>query len=164
MGLAKSLDGKNAIVTGSGNGIGRAIAMRFAAEGARVTVADIEEDAGRETVDRIAKAGGTAIFVRTDTTDSDAIKAAVAATIAAHDEIDVLVNNAAAFVFGKEFAGTVKLSGSSSPMKPQLLINDKPDKSDTLNQFVTVGYKFYSAAKTLNPKFGVMIKASKTSF
>lgn len=77
---------------------------------------------------------------------------------------DTSSTGVAAFVFGKEFAGTVKLSGSSSPMKPQLLINDKPDKSDTLNQFVTVGYKFYSAAKTLNPKFGVMIKASKTSF
>lgn len=101
MGLAKSLDGKTAIVTGSGNGIGRAIAMRFAAEGARVTVADIEGDAGQETVDRITANGGTAIFVRTDTTDSDAIKATVAATVAAHGEIDVLVNNAAAFVFGK---------------------------------------------------------------
>ncbi|MDG0866159.1 SDR family NAD(P)-dependent oxidoreductase [Candidatus Lucifugimonas marina] len=101
MGLANSLDGKTAIVTGSGNGIGRAIAMRFAAEGARVTVADIEEDAGQETVDRITADGGTAIFVRTDTTDSDAIKATVSATIAAHGEIDVLVNNAAAFVFGK---------------------------------------------------------------
>lgn len=101
MGMANSLDGKTAIVTGSGNGIGRAIAMRFAAEGAKVTVADIEEDAGRETVDRITSAGGKAIFTLTDTTDSDAIKATVAATIAAHGEIDVLVNNAAAFVFGK---------------------------------------------------------------
>jgi NAD(P)-dependent dehydrogenase (short-subunit alcohol dehydrogenase family) len=101
MGLANSLDGKNAIVTGSGNGIGRAIAMRFAAEGARVTVADIEEDAGRETVDRIENAGGTALFVHTDTTDADAIKAAVAETISTHGEVDVLVNNAAAFVFGK---------------------------------------------------------------
>jgi NAD(P)-dependent dehydrogenase (short-subunit alcohol dehydrogenase family) len=44
MGLAKSLDGKSAIVTGSGNGIGRAIALRFAAEGAKVVVAEIEEE------------------------------------------------------------------------------------------------------------------------
>ena len=101
MGLSNSLDGKNAIVTGSGNGIGRAIAMRFAAEGAQVTVADIEEDAGLETVERIAKAGGTALFTHTDTTDEDAIKAAVAETISSHGEVDVLVNNAAAFVFGK---------------------------------------------------------------
>ncbi|GIT59989.1 MAG: hypothetical protein Ct9H300mP19_19370 [Dehalococcoidia bacterium] len=45
------MKGKNAIVTGSGNGIGRAIALRFAAEGANVTVAEIEEDSGRETVE-----------------------------------------------------------------------------------------------------------------
>jgi NAD(P)-dependent dehydrogenase (short-subunit alcohol dehydrogenase family) len=101
MGLSNSLEGKNAIVTGSGNGIGRAIAMRFAAEGAKVTVAEIEEDTGQATVDLITQAGGTAIYSRTDTTDSVSVKAAVAATNAAHGEVDVLVNNAAAFVFGK---------------------------------------------------------------
>ena len=101
MGLANALDGKTAIITGSGNGIGRAIAVRFAAEGAKVTVAEIEEDSGRETVELISQAGGTAIFSRTDTTDSDSIRATVAATVAAHSEVDLLVNNAAAFVFGK---------------------------------------------------------------
>ncbi|MDP6665935.1 MAG: SDR family oxidoreductase [Dehalococcoidia bacterium] len=95
------LENKNAIVTGSGNGIGRAIAQRFASEGARVTVAELEEDAGRETVELIAQAGGTAIFVQTDTSDSASVKAAVAAAIAAHGDIDLHVNNAAAFVFGK---------------------------------------------------------------
>ena len=101
MGLSSALEGKTAIVTGSGNGIGRAIAMRFAAEGAKVTVAEIEEDSGQETVELIAQAGGTAIFSRTDTTDSESIKASVAVTKAAHGEVDLLVNNAAAFVFGK---------------------------------------------------------------
>jgi NAD(P)-dependent dehydrogenase (short-subunit alcohol dehydrogenase family) len=101
MGLNNALDGKNAIVTGSGNGIGRAIAIRFAAEGAKVTVAEIEEDSGQETVEMITQAGGAAIFSKTDTTDSGSIKAAVGATIAAHGEVDRLVNNAAAFVFGK---------------------------------------------------------------
>lgn len=101
MGLANSLDGKTAIVTGSGNGIGRAIAMRFAAEGAKITVAEIEEDSGQETVELINQAGGTAVFSRTDTTDSDSVKSTVAATASVHGEVDVLVNNAAAFVFGK---------------------------------------------------------------
>lgn len=101
MGVANSMDGKTAIVTGSGNGIGRAIAMRFAQEGARVTVAEIEEDTGQETVELITQAGGSAIFSHTDTTDSDSIKAAVAATESAHGDVDLLVNNAAAFVFGK---------------------------------------------------------------
>ena len=53
---------KVAIVTGSGNGIGRAIAVRFAAEGAAVTVAEVEEEAGRDTVASIAKSGGRALF------------------------------------------------------------------------------------------------------
>ena len=101
MGFGTSINGKTAIVTGSGNGIGRAIAVRFAAEGAKITVAEIEEDAGQATVEMIQKAGGQAIFSHTDTTDSDAIKATIAATKHAHGEIDILVNNAAAFVFGK---------------------------------------------------------------
>jgi len=95
------LQDKNAIVTGSGNGIGRAIAQRFASEGAKVTVAELEEESGRETVELIEQAGGTAVFVQTDTSDSASVKAAMAAALAAHGEIDLLVNNAAAFVFGK---------------------------------------------------------------
>ena len=94
------LQNKNAIVTGGGNGIGRAIARRFASEGARVTVAELEEDSGRETVGMIEQAGGTAFFVETDTSDPAAVKRAVGAAVAAHGDVDLLVNNAAAFVFG----------------------------------------------------------------
>ena len=94
------LQNKNAIVTGGGNGIGRAIARRFASEGARVTVAELEEDSGRETVGMIEQAGGTAVFVETDTSDPAAVKRAVGAAVAAHGDVDLLVNNAAAFVFG----------------------------------------------------------------
>ena len=95
------LQNKNAIVTGSGNGIGRAIARRFAAEGASVTVAELEEDAGRETVELIKQAGGSAVYVATDTSDSSSVKSAVSEAVSAHGEVDLLVNNAAAFVFGK---------------------------------------------------------------
>lgn len=94
------LQNKNAIVTGSGNGIGRAIAQRFALEGARVTVAELEVDAGHETVELIERAGGAAHFVETDTSDSTSVKTTVAEAIAAQGEVDLLVNNAAAFVFG----------------------------------------------------------------
>ena len=88
------LEGKNAIVTGSGNGIGRAIALRFAAEGANVTVAEIEEDSGRETVELIQKAGGTAVYSSTDTSDGVSVKQTVSNAIDAHGDVDILINNA----------------------------------------------------------------------
>jgi NAD(P)-dependent dehydrogenase (short-subunit alcohol dehydrogenase family) len=74
--------------------------VRFASEGARVTVAEIEVEAGEETVALITQAGGKAVFSLTDTSDAASVKATVAAAISAHGDIDLLVNNAAAFVFG----------------------------------------------------------------
>lgn len=94
------LKNKTAIVTGSGNGIGRAIATRFAKEGASITVAELEEEAGRETVEAIAAAGGNALFHQTDTSNSDSVQAMVEATVAHFGTVNLLVNNAAAFVFG----------------------------------------------------------------
>ena len=95
------LAGKSTIVTGAGSGIGRAIAQRFATEGAAVLVADIEEPGGRETVSAIQAAGGRAEFIRTDVANEDDCRAMAAAAQRYFGGIDVLVNNAAAFVFGK---------------------------------------------------------------
>lgn len=95
------LAGKNAIVTGSGNGIGRAIALRFAFEGANVTVAELEEDSGKETVELVTRAGGNAVYSHTDTAESSSVKATVKNAVAKYGDVDLLVNNAAAFVFGK---------------------------------------------------------------
>ena len=95
------LEGKNAIVTGAGAGIGRATALRFAEEGAKVMVAERDEASGRETAERIRQAGGEARFHRTDVADAGAVERMVAAAVAGLGPVNVLVNNAAAFVFGR---------------------------------------------------------------
>jgi L-rhamnose 1-dehydrogenase len=112
------LDGKVAIVTGAARGIGRAIALRFGQEGARVAVVDVREPEGRETVrlinDDLGRGGGAsapapqatterssvemapsgrAVFVRADVSDSVQIQAMVAAVLAQWGRIDILVND-----------------------------------------------------------------------
>src|ERR1700752_1652656 len=70
--MAGLLDGKSALITGGGGGIGRAAALAFAREGARVAIADISAEAARETVDQVNAAGGQAISLSGDVTrDAD---------------------------------------------------------------------------------------------
>ena len=88
------VQGKVAVVTGAGSGIGRATALAFAAEGASVVVADIDEAGGNETVGMIHDAGGTAMFVRTDVTEPRSLEAMFAAAAAEYGGIDVVHNNA----------------------------------------------------------------------
>ena len=94
------LKNKVAIVTGGANGIGRAICELFAQEGASVVVADIERDAGLQTVDRIEAGGGKAVMVETDVSKEDDVRRMVAAAARAFGSVDVLVSDAAAFSFG----------------------------------------------------------------
>jgi NAD(P)-dependent dehydrogenase (short-subunit alcohol dehydrogenase family) len=88
------LEGKSALITGAGSGIGKAIALLFAAEGAKVMVADINEEAGRAVVRQIEEGGGVASFLRADTSSEADVKAAIAATVEAWGRLDILVNNA----------------------------------------------------------------------
>jgi NAD(P)-dependent dehydrogenase (short-subunit alcohol dehydrogenase family) len=87
--------GKVVIVTGGASGVGRATAERFAAEGASVVVADVDDVGGKQTTDTIQAAGGAATYVSTDVADEEAAVALVRAALDTYGGLDVAVNNAA---------------------------------------------------------------------
>jgi len=90
----KRLEGKVAIITGAGSGIGRESALLFAREGARVVVSDFASDAGEETVSRIRESGGEATFINTDVTKASDAERMVKMTIEQYGAEDILYNNA----------------------------------------------------------------------
>src|ERR1700674_5188553 len=97
------LDGKSAIVTGAGSGIGRAIALTFAASGARVVVLDRDLAAATETVAAVRNAGGAADAIECDVARAGSVQSAFERVDAAGARVDILVNNA-----GIAHVGTVE--------------------------------------------------------
>ena len=94
MSTPQVLEGKSAIITGAGNGIGRATAKAMAAAGAKVCVSDTLAEDGLRTVSEITDAGGKAIFVLADISNEEQVQNVVNETVAAFGRLDILVNNA----------------------------------------------------------------------
>lgn len=97
------LDGKTAFITGAGSGIGRSIAEVYAAAGATVWVADVNEDGANETVEMITKKNGNAQWVKCDVTTTSSVEHAVNSVLELSQNIDILVNNA-----GVGFVGNIE--------------------------------------------------------
>jgi NAD(P)-dependent dehydrogenase (short-subunit alcohol dehydrogenase family) len=118
--MTSSLAGKIAVVTGASSGIGRAIAVNFAAEGAVVVIADVTAqplEGGEPTFDLIARSGGTAFFEKTDVGSWDDVDALIGRTVARHGRLDVMVNNAAIF------SGTPLLETSAVQWEQVMRVN-----------------------------------------
>lgn len=88
------LENKVVVVSGAGSGIGRAIAINYAKEGAKVVVADINVEHGEETVSLIKNSGGEAFFVKADSSKADENKKLVDAVVEKYDRLDIACNNA----------------------------------------------------------------------
>lgn len=89
MDVSRTLEGRVAVVTGAGDGIGAAVARAYAAEGARVVVAELSEESGRAVAEEV-----DGLFVRTDVSDRGQVEAMVQAAVDTWGSVDVLVNNA----------------------------------------------------------------------
>ncbi len=102
-----ALDGKVSLVTGGGSGLGRATALAFAREGARVVIADVDSRGGEETCGLIKSAGGEALFVKADVSKSAEVAAMVERTVGAYGRLDCAFNNAG--IMPKGFVPTADL-------------------------------------------------------
>ncbi|UMZ72582.1 3-oxoacyl-ACP reductase FabG [Natranaerofaba carboxydovora] len=88
------LKDKVAIITGGGSGIGKETALLFAKEGAKIVIADYEEEASRQTLNEIVDNGSSAIFVKTDVKEIEEVEKMIEKTLEEYGEVDILVNNA----------------------------------------------------------------------
>lgn len=137
------LEGKVAFITGAAKGIGAGCARVFAAEGAAVVIADIDEAGGEQVAAEIASAGGSAWYRHTDVLRADSIRESIEATLARHGHLDILLNNA----------------GTHIPKGAEALSEDEWDFLLTLNlksAFLTTKY----ALPALKASRGTIINMS----
>src|SRR6516225_7083928 len=123
--MAGLLDGKSALITGGGGGIGRATSLAFAREGARVAVADAAEAAAQETVALINKAGGQAMSLTGDVTDAGVVEQTVKAVVTAYGRLDCAFNNAGIAGFQVDASGKKTAEWSEQPFDRMIGVNLK---------------------------------------
>src|SRR5205823_12076644 len=92
--MAGRVDGKVALVTGGASGIGRATALTFAREGAKLVIADMNAEGGQQTVHMITEKGGEGTFVQVDVTSTSAVEAMISKTVETYGRLDCAHNNA----------------------------------------------------------------------
>lgn len=140
--MAGMLEGKTALITGAARGIGRATALLFAKEGARVAVADMSAAGAAETVGLINAGGGQAISITVDVTDAKQVAAMVASTVAAFGRLDCAYNNAGIAGYQVNAAGKRTADWSEEAVDRMLAVNLKGVwlcMRDELHQMVKQG-------------------------
>lgn len=160
--MTRQFENKVALVTGAGSGIGRAAALAFAREGARVVVVDIAEVGGMETVKLIEEGGGQAIFARCDVSSRHDVEAMVKRTVETYGRLDCAFNNAGAGVLTSttdcteeafDLAVRVNLKGGWLCMKYEILQMEKQGGGAIVNTASAAGvvaqqgHSPYSGAK-----------------
>jgi NAD(P)-dependent dehydrogenase (short-subunit alcohol dehydrogenase family) len=123
--MAGLLEGKSALITGGGGGIGRATALAFAREGARVAVADAAQQTAQETVALINKAGGQAMMLTGDVTDASVVEAMVKSVVAAYGRLDCAFNNAGIAGFQVDASGKKTADWSEQSFDRMIAVNLK---------------------------------------
>jgi len=157
-------EGKTAVVTGAASGMGRATAMAFAREGANVVLADVAEDPGNEAAVSISKAGGHALFKKTDVSRETEVEALAAFAVKAFGTVDFWVNNAATLgksvLIGEQSAETlervlgINVKGTVFGMKHALSVMTQNKRGVIVNVSSVQGFRvaypgmaFYAASK-----------------
>jgi NAD(P)-dependent dehydrogenase (short-subunit alcohol dehydrogenase family) len=123
--MAGLLDGKSALITGGGGGIGRAAALAFAREGARLAVADVVAQAAQETVALVNAGGGQAISLSGEVASDAAVAAMVAGAVAAYGRLDCAFNNAGIAGWQVEAAGKKTAEWSEEAFDRMIAVNLK---------------------------------------
>lgn len=121
--MAGQLDGKAALITGGGGGIGRATALIFAREGARVAIADAVPEAAQQTVAMVNAAGGQAMSLGGDVTDSSDVQAMIKAVVSAYGRIDCAFNNAGIAGYQVDAAGKLTHEWSDESFDRMIAVN-----------------------------------------